>query len=83
MSDGSSRAHTLRPEALTSSFHLRCFSAAIFILAAAAVAVRSTNTRGGDETTPDTPLIKSQLVTANNPAEPALAAASQSTKETR
>jgi len=59
--------HTPRPEALTSSYHLPLLLASAFILAAAVVAVRATNTRGQDKATPDTRHIESQSVTANNP----------------
>jgi MFS family permease len=39
-------AHTPRPEALTSGFHRALLASSIFLLAAAVIGIRTTNTRG-------------------------------------
>jgi EmrB/QacA subfamily drug resistance transporter len=41
-------AHATRPEALTSGFHDALLAASIFLLAAAVIALRATNTRGAE-----------------------------------
>ncbi|HKC27718.1 MAG TPA: MFS transporter [Jatrophihabitans sp.] len=55
-------AHVARPEALTSGFHLALLLGSIFILAAALVGFRATNTRGEAEqveSAPMTPTLQS------------------------
>ena len=47
-------SHTPRPEALTSGFRDALLAASIFLLAAALIALRATNTRGEPSTQPDT-----------------------------
>jgi EmrB/QacA subfamily drug resistance transporter len=58
--------HTPRAQALTSSFHLPLLLGSIFILAAAVVALRATNTRGEEQVTPAARHIEPQIAPADS-----------------
>ena len=64
-------AHAPRADALTAGFHQALLACAIFLLAAAGIALRAANTHGEPVTQPSgTPAARDQVPAAERPADP-------------